>query len=734
MKTQGGRGPVFLRRSNLMKFRRLNKSPIHPLHFLHLPGTPTQRAPINSFGINWLRTLSVTTEGVPPSPSTLSPAFCVSPYLAASLAKDSCSAVGTMQHSSGCRGFFAGVAHPEDAGRVPGSCGSRDVADFFAVEGEGRFRFGDGVAGKRETDALTVDLAAGADALDDLLAGVAALGVADVGVLQAGFVGDLLFAEVVAEPGDALSKAGGAQRGVAHRPAFVPARCVGKNLPKLRQFFALGEELSPGDSSGRALHDAAGHRTDSSAVKGKFFKLRDVNAGNLFDKRGGLRTLQRQRAVAGCLIGEGHVIHDDVFVEPFDQTLANHGEGDAEEPVGERVGFDLRENVPLRIQEQRNDAVPDGEVFDVVRQDGVQVADAVGSGEGKIGAVILVDQRDSLARIAKLGGGVSKVIRQGAAEPNAHLRARGKVHGRKRSVQSRAIVCAAHLTVGCPIRSHIHAFAQPPAFILAKGILAKRSRSNGSVSNPSLSTSGAGHAVTAANRFISNDILLPMSEGRTALNVATDGLIHITIPVGMLQCNCSIIGDPATREALVVDPGDEVTRILDLIGRYRLIVKAIVSTHAHIDHVGGLSKLHKYTGAPVLMHRDDLPLYQAMDMQAAFLGVLPPELTDVDQLLKEGDVLRWGRFEAQVIHTPGHTPGSVSLYLPHDAGKITAVPAIHTVLNEAGERIALADLLKKIGNPGAAVPGMPQEEAEKIAPPAPQLFSGDTLFAGSIGR
>jgi glyoxylase-like metal-dependent hydrolase (beta-lactamase superfamily II) len=240
--------------------------------------------------------------------------------------------------------------------------------------------------------------------------------------------------------------------------------------------------------------------------------------------------------------------------------------------------------------------------------------------------------------------------------------------------------------------------------------------------------------VTAANRFISNDILLLMSEGRTALNVATDGLIHITIPVGMLQCNCSIIGDPATREALVVDPGDEVTRILDLIGRYRLIVKAIVSTHAHVDHVGGLSKLHKYTGAPVLMHRDDLPLYQAMDMQAAFLGVPPPELTDVDQLLKEGDVLRWGRFEAQVIHTPGHTPGSVSLYLPHDAGKITAVPAIHTVLNEAGERIALADLLKKPASAEDDAQSIPLDEAEKTVPPAPQLFSGDTLFAGSIGR
>jgi len=181
-----------------------------------------------------------------------------------------------------------------------------------------------------------------------------------------------------------------------------------------------------------------------------------------------------------------------------------------------------------------------------------------------------------------------------------------------------------------------------------------------------------------------------MSDALPTLNAATEGLIHITIPVGLLQCNCSIIGDPVTREALVVDPGDEVTRILDLIGRHKLNVKAIVSTHAHIDHVGGLSKLHQYTGAPVLMHRDDLPLYQAMEMQAAFLGVLTPELTDVDQLLKEGDVLHWGPFEAQVIHTPGHTPGSVSLYLPHGAGK--------------------------------------------IAVPAPQLFSGDTLFAGSIGR
>jgi hydroxyacylglutathione hydrolase len=168
------------------------------------------------------------------------------------------------------------------------------------------------------------------------------------------------------------------------------------------------------------------------------------------------------------------------------------------------------------------------------------------------------------------------------------------------------------------------------------------------------------------------------------------GLIQMTIPVGMLQCNCTIIGDPITREALVVDPGDEVGRILELIGRHQLNVKAIVSTHAHIDHVGGLAKLHEYCGAPLLMHRDDLPLYRAMEMQAAFLGVAPPPVAKVDHLLTDGDPLRWGLFEATVIHTPGHTPGSICLYMPNVGKNLTV--------------------------------------------PKPRLFSGDTLFAGSIGR
>jgi len=162
------------------------------------------------------------------------------------------------------------------------------------------------------------------------------------------------------------------------------------------------------------------------------------------------------------------------------------------------------------------------------------------------------------------------------------------------------------------------------------------------------------------------------------------------MPVGLLQCNCSIIGDPVSREALVLDPGDEVHRIMDLLGRHKLTVKAIVSTHAHIDHVGGLKKLHDYTGAPVLMHRDDVPLYQAMDMQAAFMGIEPPALTEVHQFLREGDKLEWGNLQAQVIHTPGHTPGSSCLFLPQGSGKVTVA--------------------------------------------SPQLFAGDTLFAGSIGR
>lgn len=160
-------------------------------------------------------------------------------------------------------------------------------------------------------------------------------------------------------------------------------------------------------------------------------------------------------------------------------------------------------------------------------------------------------------------------------------------------------------------------------------------------------------------------------------------MIHEILPVGILACNCSILGDEATGEAVVIDPGDEVERVLEILERHRLRLKHIVATHAHIDHVGGLEKLKEATGAPVLIHEGDLPLYRNLAMQAAWLGVPPPGVVEIDQFLKQGDLLRFGPLALEVFHTPGHSPGSLSLHMAGDHSRI---------------------------------------------------FSGDTLFQGSIGR
>lgn len=197
-------------------------------------------------------------------------------------------------------------------------------------------------------------------------------------------------------------------------------------------------------------------------------------------------------------------------------------------------------------------------------------------------------------------------------------------------------------------------------------------------------------------------------------------LIHEILPVGILQCNCSIVGDPVTREAIVIDPGEEVERILAALAKHRLTVKAILSTHAHIDHVGGLKKLHDVTGAPVLMNEGDLEMYRAMDVQAEFLGVAPPPLAKIDNLLNEGDTIRWGNYEARVLHTPGHSLGSISLYLPSSA----------SAYEGGGNRVAV---------PNAAAAKSPdavhrEHKRGGVGAGAPWLFAGDTLFAGSIGR
>ena len=143
-------------------------------------------------------------------------------------------------------------------------------------------------------------------------------------------------------------------------------------------------------------------------------------------------------------------------------------------------------------------------------------------------------------------------------------------------------------------------------------------------------------------------------------------MIHEILPVGMLQCNCSIFGDEQTREALVIDPGDEIARVLEMLARHGLKVKAIVITHAHIDHIGGAQKLKQATGAPVYMNQNDRELQKMLDVQAAWLGTRAPEQVEIDVEAKEGDCLAIGAAEFHVLHTPGHTQGSIALWIPSE--------------------------------------------------------------------
>jgi glyoxylase-like metal-dependent hydrolase (beta-lactamase superfamily II) len=141
-------------------------------------------------------------------------------------------------------------------------------------------------------------------------------------------------------------------------------------------------------------------------------------------------------------------------------------------------------------------------------------------------------------------------------------------------------------------------------------------------------------------------------------------MIHEILPVGPLQCNCSIFGDEQNHEALVIDPGADIEDVLAVLARHNLRVKAIVITHAHIDHIGGAQKLKAATGAPIYMNEKDRDLCEHLDRQAAWLGMPTPERTEIDASLRDGDVLSLGTTEFNVLHTPGHTQGSVSLWIP----------------------------------------------------------------------
>jgi hydroxyacylglutathione hydrolase len=168
--------------------------------------------------------------------------------------------------------------------------------------------------------------------------------------------------------------------------------------------------------------------------------------------------------------------------------------------------------------------------------------------------------------------------------------------------------------------------------------------------------------------------------GRKRRRVRGDILIVKELAVGPLSVNCFIIGCPDSREAAVVDPGGDTDQILLALADEGLTLKYIINTHGHFDHVGGNKKLKDATQAKLVLHQQDLPFLSHLTASAAAWGFKVDPSPEPDQLVEDGDTIFFGSITLMVIHTPGHSPGSMCLYM------------------------------------------------------SGYLFAGDTLFAGSIGR
>ena len=159
-------------------------------------------------------------------------------------------------------------------------------------------------------------------------------------------------------------------------------------------------------------------------------------------------------------------------------------------------------------------------------------------------------------------------------------------------------------------------------------------------------------------------------------------MIRKTFPVPPLGCNCSIIGDPVTKRAIVVDPGGDPERILQAVRDLDLTLVGIFHTHAHFDHFLASGAMKSATGAALCLHEADKTLWDLLETQCRLFGVQYTPAPPPDRLLKDEEKIEVGQVEGVALHTPGHTPGSMSFHFP-------------------GSRLVLA---------------------------------GDTLFQGSIGR
>jgi len=141
-------------------------------------------------------------------------------------------------------------------------------------------------------------------------------------------------------------------------------------------------------------------------------------------------------------------------------------------------------------------------------------------------------------------------------------------------------------------------------------------------------------------------------------------VIRETLAVGLLSCNCTILGDETSREAIVVDPGYDVPKILALLAKHQLTVKQIVVTHAHIDHIASAQSMRQITGAPILYNQADLPLVAMMDIQASWFDLAVPEVQPPDHSPADGEKVAVCGIIGTVLYTPGHSEGSICLYVP----------------------------------------------------------------------